>query len=169
MATHDAKVAKLATARTINGHSFDGSANITLVPSDLGLSATSGTSVLKGDGSGGYAAATNADLPAMSATVGGAVPTPPNNTSTFLRGDGSFSSVLLNDVGIFKGSSTLSVGTSSTIFDSNCTSSSKVMLQSTSAAFGLLNAYISAVGSSSFTITHSTALGTETFAYLIIN
>ena len=26
----------------------------------------------------------------MSATVGGAVPTPPNNTTTFLRGDGTF-------------------------------------------------------------------------------
>lgn len=34
--------------------------------------------------------AVNSDLPVMSATVGGAVPTPPNNTTTFLRGDGSF-------------------------------------------------------------------------------
>ena len=34
--------------------------------------------------------AANSDLPAMSATVGGAVPTPPNNTTTFLRGDGTF-------------------------------------------------------------------------------
>jgi len=34
--------------------------------------------------------ATGADLPAMTATVGGAVPTPPNNTTTFLRGDGTF-------------------------------------------------------------------------------
>ncbi len=30
------------------------------------------------------------DLPVMTATVGGAVPTPPNNTTTFLRGDGTF-------------------------------------------------------------------------------
>jgi microcystin-dependent protein len=30
------------------------------------------------------------DLPAMTSTVGGAVPTPPNNTTTFLRGDGTF-------------------------------------------------------------------------------
>jgi hypothetical protein len=36
--------------------------------------------------------ATGADLPSMSATVGGAVPTPPNNTTTFLRGDGTFAS-----------------------------------------------------------------------------
>lgn len=34
--------------------------------------------------------AVNSDLPAMSATVGGAVPTPPNNTTTFLRGDGTW-------------------------------------------------------------------------------
>jgi len=32
----------------------------------------------------------NSDLPVMTATVGGAVPTPPNNTTTFLRGDGTF-------------------------------------------------------------------------------
>lgn len=31
-----------------------------------------------------------ANLPVMTATVGGAVPTPPNNTTTFLRGDGTF-------------------------------------------------------------------------------
>ena len=53
-------------------------------------SATSGSSVLKGNGIGGFAVATNADLPVMTATVGGAVPTPPNNTTTFLRGDGTF-------------------------------------------------------------------------------
>lgn len=34
--------------------------------------------------------AVNSDLPVMTATVGGAVPTPPNNTTTFLRGDGTF-------------------------------------------------------------------------------
>jgi len=51
---------------------------------------TSGSSVLKGNGSGGFSTALNSDLPAMTATVGGAVPTPPNNTTTFLRGDGTF-------------------------------------------------------------------------------
>lgn len=35
-------------------------------------------------------AAVNSDLPVMTATVGGGVPTPPNNTTTFLRGDGTF-------------------------------------------------------------------------------
>jgi hypothetical protein len=47
------------------------------------------TGVLKGNGTA-ISAAVNSDLPAMSATVGGAVPTPPNNTTTFLRGDGTF-------------------------------------------------------------------------------
>lgn len=32
----------------------------------------------------------SASMAAMSATVGGRVPTPPNNTTTFLRGDGTF-------------------------------------------------------------------------------
>lgn len=36
------------------------------------------------------AAAGNHTTPAMSATVAGHVPTPPNNTTTFLRGDGTF-------------------------------------------------------------------------------
>lgn len=50
---------------------------------------TTVTGVLKGNGTA-ISAAVNSDLPAMSATVGGAVPTPPNNTTTFLRGDGTF-------------------------------------------------------------------------------
>lgn len=47
------------------------------------------TGVLKGNGTA-ISAAVNSDLPVMTATVGGAVPTPPNNTTTFLRGDGTF-------------------------------------------------------------------------------
>lgn len=47
------------------------------------------TGLLKGNAIG-VVAAINSDLPVMSATVGGAVPTPPNNTTTFLRGDGTF-------------------------------------------------------------------------------
>lgn len=50
---------------------------------------TTVTGVLKGNGTA-ISAAVNSDLPAMTATVGGAVPTPPNNTTTFLRGDGTF-------------------------------------------------------------------------------
>lgn len=51
--------------------------------------ATSATGVLKGT-AGVVATATNADLPAMSSTVGGAVPTPPNNTTQYLRADGTW-------------------------------------------------------------------------------
>lgn len=50
---------------------------------------TTVTGILKGNGTA-ISAAANSDLPVMSATVGGAVPTPPNNTTTFLRGDGTF-------------------------------------------------------------------------------
>lgn len=38
----------------------------------------------------GTATAPVVNVPTMTATVGGAVPTPPNNTTTFLRGDGTF-------------------------------------------------------------------------------
>lgn len=50
---------------------------------------TSITGVLKGNGTA-ISAAINSDLPTMTATVGGAVPTPPNNTTDFLRGDGTW-------------------------------------------------------------------------------
>lgn len=50
---------------------------------------TSITGVLKGS-AGALALALNSDLPVMSATVGGAVPTPPNNVDRYLRGDGTF-------------------------------------------------------------------------------
>lgn len=39
------------------------------------------------------AAAGNHTTPAMTASVAGHVPTPPNNTTTFLRGDGTFAAV----------------------------------------------------------------------------
>lgn len=49
------------------------------------------TGVLKSTtGTGELTIAINSDLPVMTSTVGGAVPTPPNNTTTFLRGDGTF-------------------------------------------------------------------------------
>jgi hypothetical protein len=50
-----------------------------------------GTGILKNTTTTGVLSiAANSDLPVMTATVGGAVPTPPNNTTTFLRGDGTF-------------------------------------------------------------------------------
>lgn len=51
------------------------------------------TGILKNTtGTGVPSIAINSDLPVMTATVGGAVPTPPNNITTFLRGDGTFAS-----------------------------------------------------------------------------
>lgn len=72
----------VATANGLAGSSSGGS-----TPA-LTLSTTI-TGVVKANGTA-FSAAANSDLPAMSATVGGAVPTPPNNTTTFLRGDGIF-------------------------------------------------------------------------------
>ncbi len=48
------------------------------------------TGIVKGNGTGAFTAAVNSDLPSMSATVGGAVPTPPNDTTKFLRGDATW-------------------------------------------------------------------------------
>lgn len=76
-ATHtgDATGATALTVVRINGVSMAGLA----------------TGILKNTTTTGVPSiAVNSDLPAMSATVGGAVPTPPNNTTTFLRGDGTF-------------------------------------------------------------------------------
>jgi hypothetical protein len=76
-ATHtgDATGATALTVVRINGTSLAGLA----------------TGLLKNTtGTGVPSIAVNSDLPTMTATVGGAVPTPPNNTTTFLRGDGTF-------------------------------------------------------------------------------
>ena len=62
-------------------------ANATTTPA-ITLS-TSVTGVLKGNGAA-ISAAVNSDLPTMTSSVGGAVPTPPNNTTDFLRGDGTW-------------------------------------------------------------------------------
>lgn len=77
-ATHtgDATGATALTVVRLNGTSLAGLA----------------TGILKNTtGTGVPSIAVNSDLPVMTATVGGAVPTPPNNTTTFLRGDGTFS------------------------------------------------------------------------------
>ncbi len=50
---------------------------------------TANTGILKGNGSV-ISVAVNSDLPAMSATVGGAVPTPPNDATKFLNGAAGF-------------------------------------------------------------------------------
>lgn len=71
---------------TANG--FAGSVATSTTTPAITLSTTV-TGVLKGNGTA-ISTALNSDLPAMTATVGGAVPTPPNNTTTFLRGDGTW-------------------------------------------------------------------------------
>lgn len=78
----------VTTASVVSANGLAGTvANPTTTPA-LTISTTV-TGVLKGS-AGAFVAAVNSDLPAMTATVGGAVPTPPNNTTTFLRGDGTF-------------------------------------------------------------------------------
>lgn len=98
--------AKWTTARNLAGNSVDGSANVAFSnkfivqgTTDAGLSAAQflgalGTGIVKNTTTTGVLSiAVNSDLPTMTATVGGAVPTPPNNTTTFLRGDGTFASI----------------------------------------------------------------------------
>lgn len=95
--------AKWTTARLLAGNSADGSANVPFAnkfivqgTTDAGLSAAQflgalGTGIVKNTTTTGVLSiAAGSDLPVMTATAGGAVPTPPNNTTTFLRGDGTF-------------------------------------------------------------------------------
>lgn len=102
-ATTASSAAKWTTARNLANNSVDGSANVTFAnkfivqgTTDAGLSAAQflgslGTGIVKNTTTTGVLSiAVNSDLPVMTATVGGAVPTPPNNTTTFLRGDGTF-------------------------------------------------------------------------------
>lgn len=78
----------VTTVSVDSSNGFSGSvANPTTTPA-ITLS-TGVTGLLKG-AAGALVAATNADLPAMSATVGGAVPTPPNDPAKFLNGQGAF-------------------------------------------------------------------------------
>lgn len=80
----------VTSVSVVTANGFAGSvADATTTPA-ITLSTTV-TGVLKGNGTA-VSAALNSDLPVMTATVGGAVPTPPNNTTTFLRGDGTFAS-----------------------------------------------------------------------------
>ena len=96
--------ATLTTARTLAGNSFNGSANVPFSnkfivqgTTDAGLTGAQflgalGTGIVKNTTSTGVLSiATGADLPAMSATVGGAVPTPPNVATKYLDGTGAWS------------------------------------------------------------------------------
>lgn len=94
------------TSRSLAGNSVNGSADVPFAnkfvvqgTADTGLSAAQflgalGTGIVKNTTTTGVLSiAINSDLPAMSSTVGGAVPTPPNNTTTYLRGDGTWATV----------------------------------------------------------------------------
>lgn len=78
----------VSSVSVVSANGFAGTVATATTTPAITLSTTV-TGVLKGNGTV-ISAATNADLPVMTATVGGAVPTPPNNTTTFLRGDGTF-------------------------------------------------------------------------------
>lgn len=96
----------LQTGRTIGitgdvtwtSPTFNGSGNVTATSVVTKINGTTlsnlATGILKNTTTTGVPSiAVNSDLPVMSATVGGAVPTPPNNTTTFLRGDGVFTPI----------------------------------------------------------------------------
>jgi hypothetical protein len=69
------------------------------------------------------------------------------------------------------GSSTLVASTSTTVTDSAAGANSTIVVQARSSAFGALSPrpYVSAKGSGSFTLTHGSAAGTETFDYIVVN
>ncbi|GEM_PF-4067882 len=69
------------------------------------------------------------------------------------------------------GSGTLASSTETVVNDDAMTASSQVLVQGTNAGFGGLSPapYVSAVGEGSFTLTHGSAAGTETFFYLVVN
>jgi hypothetical protein len=92
-AVTDGNILYVGDVTTNATHTGDatGSGALTVVALNGTSLAGLATGILKNTtGTGVPSIAINSDLPVMSATVGGAVPTPPNNTTTFLRGDGTF-------------------------------------------------------------------------------
>jgi hypothetical protein len=67
------------------------------------------------------------------------------------------------------GSGTLAASTSTVVSDSNVAAGSTIVVQPRSSAFTSLGVYVSAKSSGSFTLTHSSAAGTETFDYIVAN
>ena len=94
-----------------------------------------GTGIVKNTtGTGVPSIAVNTDLPVMTATQSGAVPTPPNNTTTFLRGDGTFATPPGGggSVTITAATVTIPYGNpeaKATVTDASVTGSSKIMIQ----------------------------------------
>ena len=114
---------------------------------------TAKTGILKGNGSV-ISAATNADLPVMSATVGGAVPTPPNDATKFLNGAAGFTAPA--------GTYSLPTATSSTLGgvkpDGTSILNTAGVLSATAASVGAANV----AGSSSQAFATSTLTSTVT-------
>ena len=69
------------------------------------------------------------------------------------------------------GSDTLANDTATTVTDATVSSSSVVVVQGTNAGFVGLSPlpYVSAKAEGSFTLTHGSAAGTETFDYIVVN
>lgn len=105
--TTTGSAAKWTTARNLAGNSVDGSANVAFANKvivqgtvDAGLSAAQflgalATGIVKNTTTtGALSIAINTDLPVGDATHSGAVPTPPNDTAKYLRGDMTFATVV---------------------------------------------------------------------------
>jgi hypothetical protein len=116
----DTLYATTAQANATHTGDATGATALTVVKINGTLLSGLGTGLLKNTtGTGVPSIAVNSDLPTMTATVGGAVPTPPNNTTTFLRGDGTFATPagggdvskvgtpVDNQVGVWTGSGTI--------------------------------------------------------------
>jgi len=67
------------------------------------------------------------------------------------------------------GSGTLAASTSTVVNDANAVAGSTIVVQPRISAFTSLGVYVSAKSSGSFTLTHSSAAGTETFDYIVVN
>ena len=97
---------------------------------------------------GAHTIAINSDLPAMSATAGGAVPTPPNNTTTFLRGDGTFSVPITGGTGTVTSVSVVSAnGLAGTVATATTTPAITLTTAITGIVKGLTGAFVAAVNS----------------------
>lgn len=86
------------TPTTVNGHTFTaGSSTFTGTAAQTYTFPTTTASIARTDAAQTFTGVQTFSTPiaatsvaTMTATVGGGVPTPPNNTTTFLRGDGTF-------------------------------------------------------------------------------
>lgn len=105
----------VTSVSVVSANGFAGTVATATTTPAITLSTTV-TGLLKGNGTS-VTAAINSDLPVMTATVGGAVPTPPNNTTTFLRGDGTFAAPAGG--GITIGTTTITSGNNTRILYNN--------------------------------------------------